>query len=294
MYVNCGYLNHLLRDEFEQSTYSSRPNPMIVGSCGEYRLISYPRYGTKRPKGRKDYQLLYIAAGQGHFVINGVDRVLSAGHLVLYHPDQPQDYYYLLQDQPSVFWIHFTGTEVPELLRHLGLTPDKPILSTGVIPEYKRLFRQIIQELQLAKPMYEDVLVAQTRQLLALAARNLNRDGHVSGAMQQEMDDAIQYFNKHFAQSISVEEYAKNLHISTAWFIHSFKEHTGMTPMQYILSLRVSNAQTLLETTNYTITEIAAIVGYDNPLYFSRIFKKQLGVSPQQYRSQREKQQDLS
>jgi AraC-like DNA-binding protein len=167
-------------------------------------------------------------------------------------------------------------------------------LSTGVIPEYKRLFRQIIQELQLAKPMYEDVLVALTRQLLALAARNLNRDGHVSGAMQQEMDDAIQYFNKHFAQSISVEEYAKNLHISTAWFIHSFKEHTGMTPMQYILSLRVSNAQTLLETTNYTITEIAAIVGYDNPLYFSRIFKKQLGVSPQQYRSQREKQQDLS
>ena len=59
-----------------------------------------------------------------------------------------------------------------------------------------------------------------------------------------------------------------------------------MTPMQYILSLRISNAQVLLEQANYTVTEIAAIVGYDNPLYFSRIFKKQLGVSPQQYRQQ--------
>ena len=59
-----------------------------------------------------------------------------------------------------------------------------------------------------------------------------------------------------------------------------------MTPMQYILSIRIANAQNLLETTGYTISEIAAIVGYDNPLYFSRIFKKQKGLSPKEYRHQ--------
>ena len=54
--------------------------------------------------------------------------------------------------------------------------------------------------------------------------------------------------------------------------------------MQYIVSIRIANAQVLLETTDYNVTEIGNIVGYDNPLYFSRIFKKQKGVSPSEYR----------
>ena len=74
--------------------------------------------------------------------------------------------------------------------------------------------------------------------------------------------------------------------MSISWFIRNFKEYTGSTPAQYLLSLRISNAQTLLESTSYNITEIANIVGYDNPLYFSRIFKKQIGMSPSEFRKQ--------
>lgn len=54
--------------------------------------------------------------------------------------------------------------------------------------------------------------------------------------------------------------------------------------MQYIVSLRIKNAQTLIETTDYNMNEIALIVGYDNPLYFSRLFKKQKGLSPSEYK----------
>ena len=57
-----------------------------------------------------------------------------------------------------------------------------------------------------------------------------------------------------------------------------------MTPMQYIISIRIANAQGLLEATDYSINEIARIVGYDNPLYFSRLFHKQKGLSPSQFR----------
>ena len=74
--------------------------------------------------------------------------------------------------------------------------------------------------------------------------------------------------------------------MSVSWFIRNFKEYTELTPTQYLLSLRISNAQTLLESTNYNVTEIADIVGYDNPLYFSRIFKKQSGMSPSEFRRQ--------
>ena len=66
--------------------------------------------------------------------------------------------------------------------------------------------------------------------------------------------------------------------------IDNFKLYMKISPAQYILSLRMVNAQSLLENTEYNIGEIAEIVGYDNPLYFSRVFKKEYGVSPAQYR----------
>ncbi len=68
------------------------------------------------------------------------------------------------------------------------------------------------------------------------------------------------------------------------WFIRSFRLAMGMPPMQYITSVRLNRARMLLESTDYPIQEIGAMVGYDNPLYFSRIFKKQMGEPPSRYR----------
>ena len=101
-----------------------------------------------------------------------------------------------------------------------------------------------------------------------------------------EMDKAVTYFHSNYNLSINIEDYAKQHGMSVSWFIRNFKDYTGATPAQYILSLRISNAQSLLESTTYNITEIASIVGYDNPLYFSRLFKKHCGVSPKEFRKQ--------
>ena len=98
------------------------------------------------------------------------------------------------------------------------------------------------------------------------------------------MDNAVRYFHENYNKQICIEEYAAKQHMSVSWFIRNFKEYTDVTPTQYLLSLRISNAQTLLETTNYNVTEISEIVGYNNPLYFSRLFKKQVGMSPSDFR----------
>ena len=100
------------------------------------------------------------------------------------------------------------------------------------------------------------------------------------------MDKAVTFFHGNYNRSISVKNYAQEHNMSVSWFIQNFKEYTGLTPTQYILSLRISNAQNLLESTSYNVTEIADIVGYDNPLYFSRLFKKQCGISPSDFRKQ--------
>ncbi|MFR4341964.1 MAG: helix-turn-helix domain-containing protein, partial [Gemmiger formicilis] len=102
------------------------------------------------------------------------------------------------------------------------------------------------------------------------------------------------YFSENYNEKISIEDYAASLHMSTTWFIRNFKQQVGTSPVQYILSLRMVNAQSLLEQTNYSVGEIAAIVGYDNPLYFSRVFHKEMGVSPMQYRKDKLKKSEIS
>ena len=97
---------------------------------------------------------------------------------------------------------------------------------------------------------------------------------------------AVQYFHRHFAEDISVSDYAREHGVSVSWFIRDFRESVGVPPMRYITDLRLNEARMLLESTVYPIAEIADMVGYDNPLYFSRLFRSRFGQPPSRYRGQ--------
>lgn len=283
MYINSAYLNHSLVDFMDKS------RPLIVGSCGTYRLYTRPRLPTHRPKGRLDFQLLYIASGKAHFYFDKSeqDTVITAGHMVLYRPREPQRYVYYGEDQTEVYWVHFTGNNVKNILRHYGITNDMRVMDTGTSLEYAGIFKQMIQELQRCQTHYPELLTLLILQLLIRIERQIGRDHRRKDVyLDTEMELAMQFFNDNYNTQISVEEYAAARGMSVSWFIRSFKQYTHATPMQYLVERRMANAQMLLETTGYNITEIGNLVGYDNPLYFSRVFKKQKGVSPSEYRKQ--------
>lgn len=281
MYINSGYLNNSRTDFKDNST------PLVVGSCGTYRLKTRPKLPTYWQKGRRDYQILYVANGKTHFWFDGKEEIVSAGHMVLYKPDEIQKYVYYLEDTPEVFWIHFTGSDVKNILAYHGISLDEHVFYCGVLPDYKALFRKIIQELQLCRYGYEDYIASLFNDILLLVDRQQHEQKKATGNVQEQIERAAAYFNENYNTKISIDDYAESLHISTNWFIHNFKQYAGMSPAQYILSLRMVNAQSLLERTTYNIKEISEIVGYENPLYFSRVFKKEIGKSPAQYRKER-------
>ena len=280
MYINSGYLNNSRTDFKDNST------PLVVGSCGTYRLKTCPKLPTYWQKGRRDYQILYVANGKTHFWFDGKEEIVSAGHMVLYKPDEIQKYVYYLEDHPEVFWIHFTGSDVKNILAYHGISLDEHVFYCGVLPDYKALFRKIIQELQLCRYGYEDYIASLFNDILLLVDRQQHEQKKATGNVQEQIERAAAYFNENYNTKISIDDYAESLHISTNWFIHNFKQYAGMSPAQYILSLRMVNAQNLLERTTYNIKEISEIVGYENPLYFSRVFKKEIGKSPAQYRKE--------
>ena len=267
--------------------FKDKKHPLFVGSAGTYHLLTRPKLPTHRPRGRLDFQLLYIASGKAHFYFHGVEEIVTAGNMVLYRPKEEQRYYYYGVDHTEVYWVHFTGNNVTNILRNYGFPEKSHVIHTGTSLEYKKIFLQMIQELKLCKPYYEKILIYYLEYLFILISRlQETKPRKKSAFLMDEMDKAVTYFHSNYNLPINIEDYAKQHGMSVSWFIRNFKDYTGATPAQYILSLRISNAQSLLESTTYNITEIASIVGYDNPLYFSRLFKKHCGVSPKEFRKQ--------
>ena len=121
MYTNNAYLNNSTIDRKDKS------KPLVITMCGTYKLYTRPKLPTWRPRGRLDFQLLYIAAGKAHFHFDNNDEatIVHAGHMVLYRPKEPQKYEYYAKDQTEVYWVHFTGNNVTNLLRSYGLTNKK-------------------------------------------------------------------------------------------------------------------------------------------------------------------------
>ncbi len=283
MYINSGYKNHSVRD------FKDKSRPLIVGSCGTYRLLSHPCLPTYRPRGRLDFQMIYITSGQAHFHFGSPENetIVTAGHVVLFRPKEFQKYEYYGTDKTEVYWIHFTGNDVRNILRQYGFTDQQYVFRVGTSLEYEEIFKKIILELQRATVHYEEMLTFLFHQLLILFHREMSKKiGPKNEYSDREMEFAAAYFSEQYNQNIRIEEYACSKGMSVSWFIRNFRKYTGTTPMQYITSIRITNAQMLLETTEYSINEVARIVGYDNPLYFSRLFHKQKGCSPSAYRKQ--------
>lgn len=282
MYLNTGYFNNSHQD------FKDKSRPLIVGSCGNYRLTNHPKLPTYRPKGRLDYQIIYIASGQVHFHFDKAENetIVNAGNIVLYRPKELQKYEYYGKDKTEVYWIHFTGGDVKNILRRYGFEDKKRIFHVGTSLEYERIFKRIIIEIQRMQTDYQEMLVLLLRHLLIIFNREITRE-HVlkNEFLDAQMEEAANYFSANYNLEICIEEYAASRGMSVSYFIRNFKQYTGKTPVQYLTSLRMTNAQVLLETTTYSVNEIGRIVGYSNALYFSRVFHKQKGCSPSAYRA---------
>lgn len=138
-------------------------------------------------------------------------------------------------------------------------------------------------QISLAVHLYEEHLALLLQELFLLIYRN-RHENNVETSIQKEIVEAARFFSDNYNKEINVSNYARDHFFSSNYFTKNFKQYTGLTPTQYITSIRINNAQSMLSNFDYPINEIVQIVGYSDPLYFSRIFKKHVGYSPKEYR----------
>ncbi len=279
MLYNTGYMA-----EVDQAVISDRGG-LTVGSCGHFKLLKMPSFKTHRPNGRRDFQLLYVAKGLATFYLNSEIYHLKEGDFFLYFPDIPQSYIYQLVDNPDIYWIHFYETPPYPVLEKLGF--NRPGLYTPTPnSEFPLLFDKIIHELQVRRKDFETLCNVYGLAILTLLSRHCLENTPSYDKKDMLLEHLLEEIHASFNMDVPIKTYAQNYHMSCSWLIRSFKRRTGQTPQQYIISIRINQAKELLKTSDFNIGEIAAYVGYPNPLYFSRIFTQSTGVSPSAYRRQ--------
>lgn len=258
---------------------------ITINCCGYQKFIS-KNVIQSREKGRLDYQLIYIVNGKGIFLTNGKEHVATEGNIVIYKPEEAQYYSYSSKDSTEVYWIHFTGSGVKETLEQLGLY-DNSIYYVGLENICIELFKKIIFEMQIKNEMFVQFSTAYFFEVLAHFSRmHKYIMQNNKTCKDSNMQKVIQLMHSKYNRKLSVEDFAVQCNLSVYRFIHKFKLLTGMPPMSYFLKIRIDKAKELLLDSNLSINEIANVVGYDNSLYFSRVFKKETGISPTNYRNE--------
>lgn len=121
--------------------------------------------------------------------------------------------------------------------------------------------------------------------LLFCLIKNFSEKKAVKAPEQlKKIRPCMEYISMHFNESITIDSLCDLAHMSKGYMTRLFLEATGLTPARYINSVRLKKASQLLEETKINITEVALECGFDDPNYFTRLFKKNYGQSPSRYR----------
>ncbi|ANS75420.1 AraC family transcriptional regulator [Paenibacillus yonginensis] len=285
-------MNQPLKQTVKPATYMSAANPDFPGYdvlrvlfAGESQTSPSHRLG---PKIYDFYLFHYIEEGSGVFrtekgtyrLRSGSGFMIEPDHLVSYESDPETPWRYR--------WLAFSGAGAKELAREAGFSQDTPVVhgsSYGPIPEalgsILAAFREQQEGAGLAALGYLYLIMAEAKRSLVSGTANTEGEAHIQRVVKQ----MIHYMTSQYAYPISIEEMCSGLGYNRAYLSRVFKKGTGMSPVTYLLKLRIDKARYLLrDRPDLSIEQIAASVGLTDPLYFSRQFKRFYGEAPSTYR----------
>lgn len=271
-------------DPFDKGHYS-REEYLIVNSIGyEY---DEPSGAANRVHGRHDYLLSYLHCGSMKVRIGDDERTVPAGTVFIGKPYERQYYAKTGKEPTGSYWLHFTGYGVADLLIKAKLGQES-FFAIGVNDDIPRLFERITREEAERQPSFEHISASLLQELLFTVSRKLSIREQVERLNPQErmLYASFHLLHKNYARKLTVRELAAQAGFSASRFTSIFKQYTGVSPQQYLIRYRLQKAKDLMRHTQLNIRQIASLVGFDDQLYFSRLFKKHEGVAPLDYRRQ--------
>ena len=245
------------------------PQPPVSGDRGNGRIL-------------RDYALVYLTDGHGSFKNHDSNwRRVGAGDVLVLFPGIRHDYRPSPQTGWTERWLLLNGDLANQWCMHDLLCVDSPVLSIGVHDEIVESFDRLLEIARACPPFANQIQSGIAMEMLAQVLKFHQSRKKQSRLPTPLIESALSFVGKNWSQEIDFELMAKKMGVGYRHFRRMFQEATGLPPHQYLLNLRLNHAKRLLGT--LPVSEVAARVGFADPLYFSRLFKRKVGVAPTQW-----------
>jgi YesN/AraC family two-component response regulator len=232
-------------------------------------------------------EIVFIKEGSGFHLIGEKQYSVCEGDILIYNSNVLHDEYTNQDQNMSVYCCGISNLHIEGLpANHLVSQNQSYVLSSGEKrEEIENLLQIMFSQVQKGEDGYEEtchyLLCALISIILQIPQENASLPREEESVLFNQIKS---YIDKYYREELTLASIAKDLSISSYYLAHLFKKETGFSPIQYIMRRRIGEAQSLLINTNYNVTMIAGIVGYDNPNYFTTLFSKIVGMSPKKYR----------
>jgi AraC-like DNA-binding protein len=256
---------------------------LMVTHIGAYQTA--PHHFVDRPNGTPEHILIVCQGGQGICSIRSREHRLTTGHAIVLPAGVRHRYWADETDPWKIFWVHFTGARSRDHVAMLGLSPQKPVCWLHDLPSVTEAFEQTYRH---ALGGHTDVdlfgLSTGLCRLLGicrLSQRSLDvRRRHA----EDQVLKTIHYMAENLHRPLTLAQLAAVAGWSPTHYSMVFRRQLNLSPIEYLLRLKIQRACERLRASDDLIAEIAQGLGFADPFYFSRLFRHRAGLSPRAYR----------
>jgi AraC-like DNA-binding protein len=292
----------LLPKAWESLLNSSNFLPVIVKTLERIQDITW----SMEPNRHENYEMVYMKKGFAVFEISGQKVELGPNDIVIIKPLQYHKFSVKSENGCEFIVLNFTfenkingeHSQIPmeDFLNFVSSKETGPYITLKVSPknEIVVLLNRILKERESSEPGSEFLNYLLIMELFVLLSRALKMEWEnsiksKSPKLKELIGISINFIHNNFERDISLGDIAKFVFLSPSYFTRAFKEETGMSPINYLLKVRIERAKELLEDTGLKISDIALSVGFSNQQRFNEMFKKYAGLTPLQYRKKNDK-----
>jgi len=282
---------------WENLLNSSDYMPVVVKSIERFHDTSW----TMEPSRHDIYELVYMKKGNAVFEISSVPVSLGPNDIIIIKPRQYHKFSVKSQSGCEFIVLNFGFeslkneqlSEVPleDFLNFVSGKESGPFIKLKVSQKNDiiNILNRIVKERENEDLGSDFLNYLMILELFVYISRALKMEWEnsikvKSPKLKELVEIAARFINNNYERDISLGDIAKYVFLSPSYFTRAFKEHMKVSPINYLLTLRVERAKELLRDTDTKIGEIALSVGFSNQQRFNEIFKKYCGMTPLQYR----------
>jgi AraC-like DNA-binding protein len=268
---------------------------MVCTTAGDSKIPPYTVYPPQKndhpavfrsvAEGRilPEFQLVYITEGRGVLKSEGKTWKVRPGSMMLILPEIKHLYKPDFETGWHEYWVGFNGSYFKRLLEQGILSREKVFFNTGLHDSILAIFNGIFDEIRTQRPLYQFKVCAGILSLISeMLAHERRRD---QPSYYQKIADKAKYLmEKNIFGAINIAGISDQIGVSASRLNEIFKTHTGMTPYQYYIHIKINKASIILEEEDAPVQDVALRLGFDDPYYFSRFFKSKTGVAPSKWR----------